>query len=67
MLAAQPRILEEVPQWAKEVPALKIALKIRLDIPDEQGVFLDGPSDPKACKEFLSKNILIKEPHIYLV
>jgi hypothetical protein len=62
-LAAQPRILEEVPQWAKEVPALET----RLDIPDEKDVFLDGPGDPKACKEFLAKNILIEEPHIYFV
>lgn len=59
-LAAQPRILEEVPQWAKEV-------QTRLDIPDEKDMFLDGPDDPKACKEFLAKNILIEEPHIYFV
>jgi hypothetical protein len=57
-LAAQPRILEEVPQWATEVPELET----RLDIPDENDVFPDGPDDPKACK-----GILIEEPHIYFV
>jgi hypothetical protein len=62
-LAAQPRIREEVPQWAKEVPKLDT----RLDIPDENDVLLDGPDDPEACKEFLAKNILIEEPHIYFV
>ena len=62
-LAAQPRIPEEMPQWDKEVPKLST----RLDIPDEKDVFLDGPDDPKACKEFLEKNILIEEPHIYFV
>lgn len=62
-LAAQPRIREEVPQWAKEVPKLDT----RLEIPDENDVVLDGPDDPKACKEFLAKNILIEEPHIYFV
>lgn len=62
-LAAQPRIPEEMPQWAKEVPKLST----RLDIPDEKDVFLDGPDDPKVCKEFLEKNILIEEPHIYFV
>jgi hypothetical protein len=62
-LAAQPRVLEEVPQWATELPKLET----RLDIQDENDVFLDGSDDPKACKEFLAKNILIEEPHIYFV
>jgi hypothetical protein len=52
-----------MPQWATEVPGLET----RLDIPDENDVFLEGPHEPKACKEFLAKNILIEEPHIYLV
>jgi hypothetical protein len=52
-----------VPQWAKEVPELEA----RLNIPDEKDVFLDWPDDPKACKEFLAKDILIEEPHIYFV
>jgi hypothetical protein len=62
-LAAQPRILEEVPQWATKVSELET----RLDIPNEKVVFLGGPDDPKVCKEFLVKNILIEEPHIYFV
>ncbi|PMD41189.1 hypothetical protein L207DRAFT_389354, partial [Hyaloscypha variabilis F] len=62
-LAAQPRILEDVPQWATKVSKLET----RLDIPNEKNIFLDEPDDPKACKEFLAKNILIEEPHIYFV
>jgi hypothetical protein len=52
-----------VPQWATEVSELET----RLDIPNEKDIFLDGPDDPKACKEFLVKNIVIEEPHIYFV
>jgi hypothetical protein len=37
-LATQPRILEEVPQWATEVSELET----RLDIPNEKDIFLGG-------------------------
>lgn len=52
-----------MPQWATEVSGLET----RLDIPDENDVFLEGLDELKAFKEFLAKNILIEEPHIYLV
>ena len=62
-LAEQPRVLEEVPSWSHKVPDLDTPLKI----PNEEGELVEGPEDPKACKEFMEKGIWIEEPHIYFI
>ena len=52
-LAEQPRVLEEVPAWVHKVPKLDTPLSI----PNEKDVFVEGPEDPSACREFLEKGI----------
>ena len=66
VLATQPRILEEVPQWATEVSELEThgSISQMRRISFSWGGRGD---DPKACKEFSAKNILIEEPYIYSV
>jgi len=62
-LEREPRVLEEVPTWVGRAPSLGTPLRI----PNREGVFIEGPDDPTACKEFMKRGIWIEEPQIYFV
>lgn len=59
-LAAQPNVLETVPDWAQAVPPLKEMFIIL----DEKG---HTPADKIRSKQFLEKNIICVQPHILFV
>lgn len=61
-LAAQPRILEQMPQCATEVPKLIT----RLDIPDEKDVYLDGPMIQKPARNSWQR-IFSSKNHTYIL
>lgn len=59
-LKARPVILEEIPQWSTEVPALDKTLVI----PDDMG---KEPTEDTRSPGFFKMNIIADEPHVLFV
>ncbi|GAW23792.1 hypothetical protein ANO14919_133690 [Xylariales sp. No.14919] len=59
-LRARPIVLEEEPEWASKVPSLPE----KLTIPRRQG---EEPEEEYISERFMSKNIIVEEPHVLFV
>lgn len=59
-LRAQPKVFEEEPSWAREVPRLEETLVI-------SGSCEDVPTEECRSARFLMKNIIAEEPHVLFV
>jgi len=57
-LRARPRVLEEIPQWAEEMGAVRSVI----EIPDVEGKVL-GEGEERVSEDFARYGIRIAEPH----
>ncbi|KAG8628264.1 hypothetical protein KVT40_004137 [Elsinoe batatas] len=64
---SQPKVLETLPTWAKDCPALPTTLVIPHWSEGEELVSLKSFEDNTASEEARKKNILMEQPHIYFL
>ncbi|KAF2226901.1 hypothetical protein BDZ85DRAFT_55742 [Elsinoe ampelina] len=63
----EPKVLETLPTWAKDCPALPTTLVIPHWSEHEELITLKSFEDSTASQEARKRNILMEQPHIYFL
>ncbi len=68
-MRARPKVYENLPSWVNQVPKLDELLRLphHSNLSDTQVECLQDVGDKRASPAFLSKNILLWQPHIFFI